>query len=325
MISFNSTPCLLIPTSTILHHPITNSNPHPHPRYQLGQALGSLTIPPVSELIGRRTPYLLSTLLFALSSLLLAAVPSPATIHITRFISGVASAVPSVVIAGSVEDIYDTRSRVWIVVLWNAGTTVGLCCGPVYAAYISQALGWRWVFWSSAAVTGGLGFAVLGVRESRPSLLLGRKIELLRREGMREGETGWYNPDSSTDWRTLLEMVVIRPARILATEPLVIMVAFISAVSWGMIYLFTEALTPIYVSMGFTTAQASLAFMGIAFGVLFTFLPRFWDMRVVRRRREKGEVVEPYVPTHSSTQAPLLTATKPGKIKSQASSSPRQH
>lgn len=73
------------------------------------------------------------------------------------------------------------------------------------------------------------------------------------------------------------------------------MVAIISAASWGLIYLFTEALTPVSVSMGFTPGQASLPFMGIVVGVLSTLLPRYWDMRVVRRRRKKGEAVDPYV------------------------------
>ena len=54
-----------------------------------------------------------------------------------------------------------------------------------------------------------------------------------------------------------------------------------------------EALSQIYTSMGFTTTQASLPFLAIAVGVLFTFLPRFWDMKVVRARHQKGEPIEP--------------------------------
>ncbi len=129
---------------------------------------------------------------------------------------------------------------------------------------------------------------------SRPSLLLGRKIARLRDE-TNISALEWYNPDASPDLATLLNLIVVRPVTLLVSEPLVIMVAIISAVSWGMIYLFTEALTQIYVSIGFTTTQASLPFLAIAAGVLFTFLPRFWDMKVVRDRNRKNEHVEPYV------------------------------
>jgi hypothetical protein len=81
--------------------------------------------------------------------------------------------------------------------------------------------------------------------------------------------------------------------RILLTEPLVVMVAFISAVSWGIIYLFAECLLDIYAAVGLGETQASLPFLAIAVGVLFTFFPRLWDMRVVRERQRKGEHIQP--------------------------------
>lgn len=213
-------------------------------------------------------------------------------IFIGRFITGLASAVPSVVIAGSIEDIFNAERRVWIVLGWNVGTTVGLCMGPIYAAYIAAAVGWRWVFYSSGIVTGLLLVALLFVRESRPSMLLRRQIDKLRRE-TRITDLEWHNPDSSPDLRSLADIVVVRPVTLLVTEPLVIMIATISAVSWGIIYLFTEALTAIYTSLGFTRTQASLPFLAIALGTMLTFIPRLWDMKAVKARQAKNEPIQP--------------------------------
>lgn len=156
------------------HHSLT---PRVQKRYQLGQAIGGCVIPPFSEIVGRRWPYLASCAAFSLFSLVVTAGPG-AAVYVGRFVSGLASAAPSVVVAGSVEDMFNARARVWVVVLWNAGTTAGLCFGPVYAAYISAAAaagagaggGWRWVFRSAAAVTAVLFVALLWVRESRPSM-----------------------------------------------------------------------------------------------------------------------------------------------------------
>lgn len=199
---------------------------------------------------------------------------------------------PSVVIAGSVEDIFNTRQRVWVVVCWNASTTIALCIGPIYASYIIVSIGWRWVYYSAAMCTGGLCLAFLGVKESRPSVLLGRKIEQLRT--MTDiTDLRWNNADSASDWKTFTRIVVVRPIHILFTEPLVILVAIISGVSWGIIYLFTESIMDIYQSMGFNKVQASLMFIAIAIGVSLTLIPRFWDMRVVRRRQNAHEHVEP--------------------------------
>ena len=245
-------------------------------------------------MIGRKLPYLASAAVFGLGCLLIGAVPSPAAVWAGRFVTGFASAVPSVVIAGSIEDLFNTKRRVWVVVLWNVGTTAGLCFGPVYAAYVAHALGWRWVYRSAGIVTLALGAAALLVRESRPSLLLARALRRVRERTPRAA-LAWHNPDAAPDARTFLELVAVRPARILATEPLVIMVAAISAVSWGIVYLFTETLTDIYQAMGFGRTQASLPFLAVAAGTLFTLFPRLWDMRVVRRRQRRREHVEPYV------------------------------
>ncbi|TDZ26744.1 MFS transporter fsa7 [Colletotrichum orbiculare MAFF 240422] len=260
--------------------------------YQLGQAVGGFLIPPFSELFGRRVPYLASCAAFCIFSLLTGVVHSPATIYTGRFIAGLASAVPSVVIAGSVEDMFNTKRRVWIIVLWNAGTTVGLCLGPIYAAFISEAVGWRWIFHSAAIVTGILFASLFGIKESRPSILLNRIIQQIRME-THISELAWHNPDEAADFKALVRISVVRPGKILVTEPLVIMVALISASSWGMIYLFTESLTVVYLSMGFTKTQASLPFLAIAVGVLFTFLPRLWDMKIVRDRQREKVPVQP--------------------------------
>ncbi|KAF9879925.1 MFS multidrug transporter [Colletotrichum karsti] len=260
--------------------------------YQLGQAVAGFIIPPFSELYGRRLPYLVSCAAFCLFSLLTGVSHSPTAVYVGRFVAGLASAVPSVVIAGSVEDMFNTKRRVWVIVLWNAGAVIGLCIGPVYAAYISEAVGWRWVFNSAAVTTGVLFVALFGVKESRPSLLLGRTIRRIGKETVIH-DLSWHNPDEAPDWRALVRISVVRPGKILVTEPLVIMVALISASSWGMIYLFTESLTIVYLSLGFTKTQASLPFLAIAVGVLFTFLPRLWDMKVVRDCQRKQIPVQP--------------------------------
>lgn len=213
-------------------------------------------------------------------------------IYIGRFITGFASAVPSVVIAGSVEDMFNAKRRIWIVVLWNVGTTMGLCFGPVYASYITAAAGWKWVFYSAGIVTGVLFVALIAIKESRPSILLGRKIEQIQKNTTIT-DLEWHNPDNLPSMRSLVDVVVVRPFTLLFTEPLVMIIATISAISWGIIYLFTESLTPIFQTMGLSRMQSTLTFLAIALGTLFTMLPRFWDMRVARARRRKQEPLQP--------------------------------
>lgn len=184
----------------------------------------------------------------------------------------------------------------WVVVLWNAATTIALCIGPIYASYIiASPAGWRWVYYSASIVTGVLTVALIGVRESRPSVLLGRRVAKLAREQSDSiDDFRWKNADPrSGAWKAFANIVVVRPAYILFTEPLVILIAFISGISWGMVYLFTESTRGIYQSIGLDKTTASLQFVALACGVCLTFLPRLWDMKVVSRRRAAKEPVEP--------------------------------
>jgi MFS family permease len=136
-----------------------------------------------------------------------------------------------------------------------------------------------------------LTVATLFIRESRPSLLLAKKVATLR------GRTGqdlkFDNHDAVADHERLIDVILIRPATLLVSEPLVILVTTLFAVSWAIIYLFTEALTDIYKSMGFSQASASLPFLAIGVGVLFSIFPRFFDVRIARKRKERGEPLEP--------------------------------
>jgi MFS family permease len=56
--------------------------------------------------------------------------------------SGFASAVPSVVIAGSITDMYTAKHRMWMTLVWNSSTTFGLILGPIYGSYIADVIGW---------------------------------------------------------------------------------------------------------------------------------------------------------------------------------------
>jgi MFS family permease len=99
-------------------------------------------MPPLSESFGRRKPYIYSCAAFSIGSLITGVVPSVAGVFIGRFISGFASSVPSVVIAGSIEDMYASTHRVWMIFVWNSSTTLGLILGPIYGSYIAHAVGW---------------------------------------------------------------------------------------------------------------------------------------------------------------------------------------
>lgn len=112
--------------------------------YLLGQALGGLVFPPVAESFGGRAIYLTSTFGFALGCVLLAAAPGRLGVVVAcRFVTGLLSAMPCVVATGSLENMWDFRSRTFVIHVWISAAVVGLALGPPVATFVStSALGW---------------------------------------------------------------------------------------------------------------------------------------------------------------------------------------
>ncbi|PKY02548.1 MFS general substrate transporter [Aspergillus campestris IBT 28561] len=260
--------------------------------YLLAQGIGSVIFPPYSECFGRKRLYVVSTVFYSIFCAATGAISHPAAGAVGRLATGFLSAVPSVVVAGSVEDIFDIRERIWITFPYLAAANFGIAAGPVMSAYITADWGWQWVFYSAAIVTAFLAVLLLTIRESRPSLVLEREVAQLRKITGDESLQA-LNPDKVPDMQTFARNVVFRPAQLLATEPIIMAVSVVCGVSSGIIYLFTDVLPPVYKSFGFSTTRASLPFIAIGLGFLPNILTRFIEYRMADKCRKRGDPVLP--------------------------------
>lgn len=111
-------------------------------RYLLGQALGGILFPPYSEAFGRKKLYIISTALYSISCLVVAAVPSLSGATVGRFVSGFLSAIPTTVVIGSIEDMFNARDRIWMVCIWAITSNLGLIVGPILSIYVVADLDW---------------------------------------------------------------------------------------------------------------------------------------------------------------------------------------
>lgn len=101
-----------------------------------------MIFPPYSESFGRKNLYIVSTVLYAIFCALIASVPKLPMIILGRFFTGVFSSIPTIVVAGSIEDLYDTISRVWMVFAWLTVANLGLVVGTIAGTYITFGIGW---------------------------------------------------------------------------------------------------------------------------------------------------------------------------------------
>ena len=107
-----------------------------------GQMFGGIIFPAWSEAFGRKKLYIISTGLYSIFCLIVGLAPTLAAVIVGRFFSGFLSAIPAIVVAGSIEDMYNSKDRVWLIFLWAIVANMGLALGPIMSIYITVALSW---------------------------------------------------------------------------------------------------------------------------------------------------------------------------------------
>ena len=151
----------------------------------------------------------------------------------------------------------------------------------------------RWNFYIFAiiiaAITGGLCF----IRESRPSLLLAYEVK--RVTGMTTVQTipPPLSHDRIPDLNTFVKEALFRPVQLFFQEPIIFVIAMMISIAMSLIYIFTEALQPIYESMGFTKTDASLMFIAIGLGTCLSTLTRVLDSYILNYFHRQGRPIKP--------------------------------
>ncbi|QIW96304.1 hypothetical protein AMS68_001822 [Peltaster fructicola] len=261
--------------------------------YLIGQAIGGLLLPPISETFGGRTIYVVTTALYSVGNLLIGAFPVLPVVVTCRFCCGFFSAMPGTVAAGSLENMWSVRSRIWTIHLWIVSAVLGISLGPSVATFISTStLGWRWVYMLAGLLAAGAAALCLHMKESRPSRILRQEIQLIQAE---TGYDGLYSEDYgvSIDIKTFCHTTLLLPIRLFFTEPIVMLTSVMAATVYAIIYVFPEALPTVYSDFGFTARETSLVNLAIAAGIPLTFLPRLLDIRIADRYKQKGQLEEP--------------------------------
>ena len=94
------------------------------------------------------------------------------------------------------------------------GPIVGPIIGPVAGGYLTEAKGWRWVFWLLAIISGLFSIlSAIFLRETYATTILDRKTKLLRKEaGNQELRS---KLDSGLSPKELFIRSIIRPTRLL--------------------------------------------------------------------------------------------------------------
>ncbi|KAF4816004.1 MFS transporter prlG [Colletotrichum siamense] len=233
----------------------------------LGYAVGPIMFAPLSEVYGRAVLYHISNVTFTLFSILSAVSPNLAALIIFRFLSGASGAAPLAIGGGTIADLIRPERRGVVVSVYFVGPMLGPAIGPVAAGYITQGLGWRWIFWLTAIPSGAFTvISFFGLRETYPPRLLQNKAAAFQKQ---HPELNFVIPGQMTaaPVSTLLLNALVRPLKMFFFSPIVLLLSTILALAYGYTYILLTTFTNVFTSeYGFTTGTVGLVYLGLGVG-----------------------------------------------------------
>lgn len=123
-------------------------------------AVAQLVHGPLADAIGRRRLLLLAFCLFAAASVFCALAADIETLLTGRFLQGLFSSVPSVVIVLLIREHYDSRQVLGVMALYGTVLGIAPALGPLVGGYLHVWFGWQAGFWLLALLALATAVAV---------------------------------------------------------------------------------------------------------------------------------------------------------------------
>jgi multidrug resistance protein len=224
---------------------------------------------PLSEVLGRRVMYA-STLTLAVIFIIPCAVaPNIGTLLVCRAIDGIAFSAPITLVGGTLADLWRTEERGVPMAAFSAAPFLGPAIGPLVGGFLSDAAGWRWLYWIQLILSGLVWILItFTVPETyAPTILATRAKKLRKTTGEMDHVT-----EQDLDVRPFMDRLwifLVRPAQLLFREPIVLLVALYMSVLYGLLYMFFIAYPIIYQQgKGYSAGITGLMFIPLAIGVV---------------------------------------------------------
>lgn len=226
---------------------------------------------PLSEVIGRR-PIYGSTLLIAVVFVIPGAVAKNiTTLLITRAIDGIAISAPMTLVGGTLADLWRNEERGVPMAAFSAAPFIGPAIGPLVGGFLSDNLGWRWLYWIQLILLVVVWILIsFTVPETYAPKLLARRAAKLRKDL----DNSRYVTEQDLDLRPFsqrMRLFLVRPFQLLFLEPIVLFISLYMSVLYGLLYMFFIAFPIVYQGgKGWSASSTGLMFIPIAIGVLLS-------------------------------------------------------
>ncbi|KAF3012528.1 hypothetical protein E8E15_002967 [Penicillium rubens] len=237
--------------------------------FVLAYAVGPLFLGPLSEIYGRTIVLQLANLFFLVFNIGCAVSQTKVQMIVCRFFAGLGGSAPLAIGGGVLSDCFRAEERGKGVAIYSLAPLLGPALGPIAGGFIAENTTWRWVFYSTS-ITDGL-IQVMGLfflRESYgPKILLDRAVRLRKETG-----DDSYQTEAERQNKTLPEVLrssLVRPFRLLLTQPIVQVLALFMAYIYGIMYLVLSTFPTLWTSPSYyneSTGIGGLNYISLGLG-----------------------------------------------------------
>ncbi|TGO31465.1 hypothetical protein BHYA_0715g00010 [Botrytis hyacinthi] len=239
--------------------------------YTLGFALAPMLSAPISEIFGRMGAYKITPPLVALFSLGAGFSPNISALCILRFFAGFFGGASLPVVGGTAADLFHAKDRAVSVTFVMYTAFLGTALGPLIGGFITQRHhqfatidGWKWSQWA---------LAIMMIASWIPVFLLDEtylKVILARRKKKHEKQNSLPDMPKPPASQLLLRVIFItllRPTKMLMTEPIVALTSLYAAFTFAVIFTFFASVPYVYTLVyDFDRGNTGLVFLGVCIG-----------------------------------------------------------
>lgn len=243
-------------------------------------ALAPMVLAPFCELVGRKIVYAGAFLCFTLLFIGLALAKDIGTIIGLRLLLGLFGCVGTILVGGTFDDMYlpHERSRPMALFSWIA--IFGTVAAPIYAGFIDQAIGWRWIEGIQGLANVPLLICIfVFFPETRGGVELHKRAAALRKATGDEryvAEGDIYTPDI----KSMLKASSVKAIHMLVTEPVVFSFGLWIAFCWGVTFMFLSVIPITFTEKrGWSEGVSGLPYISLCIGTTLAWAAHHLQMR----------------------------------------------
>ncbi|KAF7122893.1 hypothetical protein CNMCM5793_001003 [Aspergillus hiratsukae] len=246
-------------------------------------ALAPLFLAPFCELAGRRAVYVGAYFLFAIMFIGLALGKNIATIIVCRALLGLFGCVGTILVGGTFGDMYTPNQRAVPMATFSYVAILGTVGAPIYAGFIDETLGWRWIEGIQGLANVPLAIIIaLCLRETRGSVTLAKRAKILRQQ---TGDDRYitHKDLEAPGPKELLHNSSVKAIHMLITEPVVLAFGLWISFAWFLTFLFLSVIPITFEEKkGWSEGVAGLPHIALCIGTTLGFLLNFLQIRKYR-------------------------------------------